>query len=82
AAALEELEEHRFNHQGELIDLLQEKGHLRADIPYDLIKRGFWLMAGPETVIKAIKAGWDLDTYSAWLQASLPSLLLPCTHTS
>jgi AcrR family transcriptional regulator len=82
AAALEELEEQRFHHQGEVIDLLQEKGYLRADIPYDLTKRGFWLMAGPETVIKAMKAGWDLDTYSAWLRASLPGLLLPSTHTS
>lgn len=82
AAALEELEEQRFHHQGEVIDMLQEKGQLRADIPYDLTKRGFWLMAGPETVIKAMKAGWDLDTYSAWLRASLPSLLLPSSHTS
>ena len=82
AAALEELEEERFHHQGEVIDMLQEKGHLREDIPYDMIKRGFWLMAGPETVIKATKAGWDLDTYSAWLRASLPSLLLSNTHTS
>jgi hypothetical protein len=62
--------------------MLQEKGHLREDIPYDLIKRGFWLIAGPETVIKALKGGWDLDTYSAWLRASLPSLLLPNTYPS
>lgn len=82
ASALEELEEHRFLHQGELIDMLQEKGHLRKDIPYELIKRGFWLMAGPETVIKAVKAGWDLDTYSAWLRTALPSFLLPNRHTS
>ena len=82
AAALEELEEFRFHHQGELIEMLQEKGHLREDIPYDLIKRGFWLIAGPETVIKALKGGWDLDTYSAWLRASLPSLLLPNTYPS
>jgi AcrR family transcriptional regulator len=81
AAVLEELEELRFHHQGEVIDMLQEKGHLRTDIPYDLIKRGFWLMAGPETVIKAMKSGWDLDTYSAWLRKSLPSLLLPDTTT-
>ena len=82
AAALEQLEEQRFHHQGEVIDLLQEKGHLRTDIPYDLIKRGFWLMAGPETVIKAMKAGWSLDTYTSWLRASLPSLLLASEHTS
>ncbi|MGH8923338.1 MAG: TetR/AcrR family transcriptional regulator [Acidimicrobiia bacterium] len=81
AVALEELEEIRFHHQGELIDMLQEKGHLREDIPYELIKRGFWLMAGPETVIKAMKAGWDLDTYSSWLRTSLPSLLLPSKRT-
>jgi AcrR family transcriptional regulator len=82
AVALEALEEQRFHHQGEVIDLLQEKGHLRTDIPYDLIKRGFWLMAGPETVIKAIRAGWSLDTYTSWLRASLPSLLLASEHTS
>jgi AcrR family transcriptional regulator len=82
AVALEALEEQRFHHQGEVIDLLQEKGHLRTDIPYDLIKRGFWLMAGPETVIKAIRAGWSLDTYTSWLRASLPSLLLPSKVTS
>jgi len=77
AVALEALEEQRFHHQGEVINLLHEKGHLRTDIPYDLIKRGFWLMAGPETVIKAIRGGWSLDTYTSWLRASLPSLLLP-----
>ena len=77
AVALEALEEQRFHHQGEVINLLHEKGHLRTDIPYDLIKRGFWLMAGPETVIKAIRAGWSLATYTSWLRASLPSLLLP-----
>ena len=82
AAALEELEEQRFHHQGEVIDMLQEKGQLRADIPYELIKRGFWLIAGPETVIKAMKAGWDLDTYTSWLRAELPSLLLPSVHAS
>jgi AcrR family transcriptional regulator len=82
AAALEQLEEQRFHHQGEVIDMLQQQGHLRTDIPYDLIKRGFWLMAGPETVIKAMKAGWSLDTYTSWLRASLPSLLLASEHTS
>jgi AcrR family transcriptional regulator len=82
AAALEELEEQRFHHQGEVIDMLHQKGHLRTDVPYEVIKRGFWLMAGPETVIKAMKAGWSLDTYTGWLRASLPGLLLPGTHTS
>jgi AcrR family transcriptional regulator len=82
AAALEELEEQRFHHQGEVIDMLHQKGHLRTDIPYNLIKRGFWLIAGPETLIKAMKAGWDLDTYSMWLQATLLGMLLPGKHAS
>jgi AcrR family transcriptional regulator len=82
AAALEELEEQRFRHQGEIIDMLHQKGHLRTDIPHDLIKRGFWLIAGPETLIKAMKAGWGLDTYSTWLQATLLGMLLPGKHAS
>jgi AcrR family transcriptional regulator len=82
AAALEELEEYRFHYQGGLIDTLQQKGYLREDIPYDVIKRGFWLIAGPEMVIKALKAGWDLDTYSTWLRASLPGFLLPSSQTN
>src|SRR5919109_3482697 len=43
AAALDELEEQRFHHQGEVIDMLRRKGHLRTDVPYEVIKRGFWL---------------------------------------
>ena len=76
ARALAEQEEFRFRHQGEVVDLLKEKGFLRRDIPYELLKRGFWLLAGPEIVIKAMNSGWDLDTYSKWLLALLPGLLL------
>jgi len=76
ARALTELEEVRFRHQGEVVDVLKEKGFLRSDIPYELLKRGFWLVLGPETFIKAMNAGWDLDTYSNWLLVSLPGLLL------
>jgi AcrR family transcriptional regulator len=76
ARALAEQEEFRFRHQGEVVDLLKEKGFLRRDIPYELLKRGFWLLAGPEIFIKAMKVGWDLDTCSNWLLVSLPGLLL------
>lgn len=76
ARALTEQEEVRFRHQGEVVDVLKEKGFLRSDIPYELLKRGFWLVLGPETLIKAMNAGWDLDTYSSWLNLSLPGLLL------
>ena len=76
ADALAELEEFRFQHQGEVVDMLREKGFLRTDVPYELLKRGVWLLQGPETVIKAMDAGWDLDTYSEWLRDSLPRLLL------
>ena len=76
ADALAELEEFRFQHQGEVVDMLREKGFLRSDVPYELLKRGVWLLQGPETVIKAMDAGWDLNTYSDWLRDSLPRLLL------
>jgi len=76
ADALAELEEFRFRHQGEVVDVLKEKGFLRSDIPSDLLKRGFWLVGGPEIVIKAMNAGWDLDTYSSWLLVTLAGLLL------
>ena len=76
ASALERQEEVRFQHQGEVVDVLREKGFLRTDIPYELLKRGFWLVQGPEILIKAMNAGWDLDTYSNWLRVSLPALLL------
>jgi AcrR family transcriptional regulator len=76
AEALAQLEEFRFQYQGEIVDMLKEKGFLRSDIPFEVLKRGFWLLAGPETAIKALDAGWDLDTYSGWLRDSLPRLLL------
>ena len=76
AKALADLEEFRFQLQGEVIDVLRDKGLLRTDVPYELLKRGFWLMQGPETLIKAMNAGWDLNTYSNWLKKSLPGLLL------
>jgi AcrR family transcriptional regulator len=76
AKALAELEEFRFQHQGEVIDVLRDKGFLRSDFPHEVLKRGFWLTQGPETLIKAMSAGWDLNTYSNWLKVSLPGLLL------
>ncbi|MGH2656555.1 MAG: TetR/AcrR family transcriptional regulator [Actinomycetota bacterium] len=76
ADALAELEEFRYQHQGEVVDMLREKGFLRSDVPYELLKRGVWLLQGPETVIKAMDAGWDLNTYSDWLRDSLSRLLL------
>jgi AcrR family transcriptional regulator len=76
ADALAELEEFRFRHQGEVVDVLKEKGFLRSDIPSEHLKRGFWLVGGPEIVIKAMNAGWDLDTYSSWLLVTLAGLLL------
>ena len=75
ADALADLEEFRFQHQGEVLDVLREKDSSGMMSPTNSEER-FLAGRGTETVIKAMNAGWDLDTYSHWLRVSLPGFLL------
>jgi AcrR family transcriptional regulator len=76
AKEYERNEEHRYRAQQILIDALDRKGHLRRDVPLDYLKRGFWLLAGPQMLITATNAGWDIDTYARWLKDTVSGLLL------
>ena len=38
------------------------KGFLRTDVPLPYLRRGFWLLAGPQMLITATQAGWDVET--------------------
>jgi hypothetical protein len=69
-------EEYRFEHQIILLEILSQYGFLRTDASFEYLRRGFWLLAGPEMALKAIDAGWDLDTYKKWLIDTLQGLLL------
>lgn len=73
----EKNEEYRYQAQQVLIDAMNQKGLLRTDVPLDYLKRGFWLLAGPQMLITATSAGWDIDTYARWLQDTVSGLLLP-----
>jgi AcrR family transcriptional regulator len=76
AKRLASQEEYRFEHQTILLKTLSQKGFLRTDEPFEYLRMGFWLLAGPEMAIKATVAGWDLDTYQRWLIDTLQGLLL------
>jgi len=76
AKEYERNEEYRYRAQQVLIDALDRKALLRTDVPPDYLKRGFWLLAGPQMLITATNAGWDIDTYARWLEDTVSGLLL------
>jgi AcrR family transcriptional regulator len=77
AKEYEKNEEHRYQAQQILIEALHRKGLLRTDVSLDYLKRGFWLLAGPQMLITATNAGWDIETYARWLRDTVSGLLLP-----
>jgi TetR/AcrR family transcriptional repressor of mexJK operon len=76
AKAYEMNEEHRYQAQQILVDALANRGLLRTDVPTSYLKRGFWLLAGPQTLVTAIDAGWDIETYANWLKDTVTGLLI------
>lgn len=76
AKEYERNEEYRYQAQQVLIDALDRKRLLRTDVPLDYLKRGFWLLAGPQMLVTATNAGWDIDTYARWLRDTVSGLLL------
>ena len=76
AKEYERNEEYRYRAQQVLIDALDRKALLRTDVPPDYLKRGFWLLAGPQMLITATNAGWDIDIYARWLEDTVSGLLL------
>ena len=77
AKQIEINEEHRYQAQAFFVDELQRKGFLRTDMPVDDLKRGFWLLASPQTLLTAAASGWDVAQYVAWLTQTVSGLLLP-----
>lgn len=75
-------EEHRYQAQSFFIDTLEAKGFLRTDIPTAELKRGFWLLASPQTLVTAIDSGWSIDTYVTWLTQAVRGLLLSPSQPS
>jgi AcrR family transcriptional regulator len=76
AKEYERNEEYRYRAQQVLIDALNRKGLLRTDVRLNYLKRGFWLLAGPQMLVTATNAGWDIDTYAHWLKDTVSGLLL------
>lgn len=76
AKEYEKNEEHRYQAQQVLIDALHRKGLLRTDVALDYLERGFWLLAGPQMLIAATNAGWDINTYARWLRDTVSGLSL------
>lgn len=77
AKQLQVNEEHRYRAQSFFIDALEEKGFLRTDIPAEELKRGFWLLTSPQTLLTAIDSGWTISAYTNWLTQTVRGLLLP-----
>lgn len=76
AKAYDKNEEHRYEAQQVLVQALHHRGLLRSDVPLSYLKRGFWLLAGPQMLISAVDAGWDIDTYANWLKDTVTGLLI------
>lgn len=76
AKEYEKNEEYRYEAQQVLVDALNDKGFLRADVSVSYMRRGFWLLAGPQMLITATNSGWDIETYSHWVRDTVSGLLL------
>ena len=76
AKAYEQNEEYRYQAQQVLVDALANRGLLRTDVPISYLKRGFWLLAGPQTLITATESGWHIETYAIWLKDTVTGLLI------
>lgn len=76
AKEYERNEEYRYKAQQVLIDALHDKGFLRTDVSLSYMRRGFWLLAGPQVLITATQAGWDLETYAHWVKDTVTGLLI------
>ena len=81
AKEYERNEEYRYEAQQVLVDALNEKGFLRNDVPLSYLRRGFWLLAGPQMLITATDSGWDIATYSQWVRDTITGLLIGCPET-
>ena len=80
AKEYERNEEYRFQAQQVLVDALNDKGFLRTDVPLSYMRRGFWLLAGPQTLITATNSGWDIETYARWVKDTVTGLLIDPDH--
>jgi hypothetical protein len=69
-------EEYRQRDQAFVLEVLAGRGYLRSDRSHEELTRSLWLAAAPELVVKALDAGWTLDSYTAWLKQVLTALLL------
>lgn len=76
AKEYEKNEEYRYEAQQVLVDALNDKGFLRADVSVSYMRRGFWLLAGPQMLITATNSGWGIETYSHWVRDTVSGLLL------
>lgn len=76
AKEYEKSEEYRYKAQQVLVDSLNNKGFLRTDVPLSYLRRGFWLLAGPQMLITATQAGWDIETYARWVKDTVTGLLI------
>ncbi len=76
AKQYERNEEYRYQAQQVLIDSLNDKGFLRSDVSLSYLRRGFWLLAGPQLLITATQAGWNIETYTRWVKDTVTGLLI------
>lgn len=76
AKQYERNEEYRYQAQQVLIDALNDKGFLRSDVSLSYLRRGFWLLAGPQLLITATQAGWNIETYARWVKDTVTGLLI------
>jgi AcrR family transcriptional regulator len=69
-------EEYRYEAEQVFFNALNDKGFLRTDVPLSYLRRGFWLLAGPQMLITATNSGWDIATYARWVSDTVTGLLL------
>ncbi|ABM10623.1 MULTISPECIES: TetR/AcrR family transcriptional regulator [Paenarthrobacter] len=62
---------------GQVLEILAEKGALRADRPIDQLTEAFMTVYGDSTYHQlAVECGWSHDQIMAWLCDVLPDMLL------
>jgi AcrR family transcriptional regulator len=75
ARHLDRNEQDRYEAQAFFVEALSAKGFLRTDISVEELRRGAWLLAAPDAIIRAVDAGWTLAQYGAWLRETMSGWL-------
>ncbi len=78
---LSTLEGHRAEQLGAVVDALDARGALRADVPVAQLRRGFVALTSPAVAVALLDGGVTGEELQEWVRSTAEGLLLPSSGT-